>query len=139
MSIKSIYTKYKQPLVYLVFGGLTTVVNLLIYFLFAKLLNLDEVISNILAWIISVAFAYITNKIYVFKSPARTKKEILKEAGSFVSFRLLSGILDTGLFALAVKVFLWNDTIVKLALQVIVIILNYIFSKLFVFKNPTHT
>ncbi len=125
----------KEILLYMVFGGLTTLVNLGVYFVLARVFGVDEVVSNCIAWAGSVVFAYVTNRIWVFESKASTRKEVLREATSFIGFRAVSGLLDMGLFALCVKVFLWNDAVVKIALQVIIVVFNYIASKLFVFRK----
>lgn len=128
----------KEIILYLIFGVLATVVNLAIYFLSAKILLVDEVISNVFAWMGSVIFAFVTNKVWVFESRGKSRKEVLREAISFFGFRAISGAFDVGVFALLVKVFLWNDAIVKIGLQVAITILNYVFSKIFVFRKNKH-
>lgn len=134
--IKELYIKYKEIINYLIFGVLTTIVSFVVYIIFAKGLKFDEIISNIISWIISVLFAYITNKIFVFESKNTSKKETLKELSKFYMARIVSGILgDIGLFVLMVKVFEINDIFSKLFTQIIVIILNYIFSKWLVFRK----
>lgn len=132
--LKDLYLKYKEVVNYLIFGGLTTLVNFVVYFI-AKWIGIEEWISNTIAWVIAVAFAYITNKIFVFESKTKGKKEILKEFASFFTCRAFSGILDIGLFWLLVEKFEFNDIIIKIILQIVVILLNYIFSKLLVFKK----
>jgi len=132
--IKDLYLKYKEVVNYLIFGGLTTLVNFIVYFI-AKWIGIEEWISNSIAWVIAVVFAYITNKIFVFESKTTEKKEILKEISSFFTCRAFSGVLDIGLFWLLVEKFEFNDIIIKIILQIIVILLNYIFSKLWVFKK----
>ena len=129
-----LYMSYKEVIYYLIFGGLTTLVNFIVYFT-VKWVGVEEWISNAISWIIAVVFAYITNKIFVFESKTTEKKEILKEFTSFFMCRAFSGILDIGLFWLLVEKFKFNDVIVKIILQIIVILLNYIFSKLWVFKK----
>ena len=129
-----LYISYKEVIHYLIFGGFTTLVNFIVYFT-AKWVGIAEWISNGIAWIIAVAFAYITNKIFVFESKATGKKEILKEISSFFACRAFSGILDIGLFWLLVEKLKFNDVIIKIILQIVVILLNYIFSKLWVFKK----
>lgn len=125
----------KEVLLYLIFGVLTTLVNLGIYFLCAKVFSIDEVVSNALAWMGSVVFAFITNKIWVFESRGKSRREVMREAVSFFGFRAVSGVIDVGVFALLVKVFLWNDAIVKIGLQIIITVMNYLFSKVFVFRK----
>ncbi len=135
-NIKELYFKYKEVINYLVFGVLSMIVNFASYYLFARVLNIDEVISSGLSWFCSVLFAYITNKLFVFESKTNTAKEFLKEMISFFLSRVLSGILcDVGTFALMVKVFGINDMVAKIVTQVMVVIVNYILSKFFIFKK----
>ncbi len=134
--IKELYEKYKEVIHYLIFGGLSTVVNFVSYFLFARIIGIEEIISSGLSWFCSVLFAYITNKLFVFESKTDTKKAFFKEMISFFLARIVSGILcDVGTFALMVKVFHINDIIAKIVTQVMVIVVNYVFSKLFIFKK----
>lgn len=136
--IKELYVKYKEVINYLVFGVLAMFVNFGSYYVFARILNIDEVISSGLSWFCSVMFAYITNKLFVFDSKTNTAKEFLKEMISFFLARVLSGILcDVGTFALMVKVFGINDMIAKVVTQVMVVIVNYILSKFFIFKKKS--
>lgn len=136
--IKELYVKYKEVINYLVFGVLAMFVNFGSYYVFARILNIDEVISSGLSWFCSVMFAYITNKLFVFDSKTNTAKEFLKEIISFFLARVLSGILcDVGTFALMVKVFGINDMIAKVVTQVMVVIVNYILSKFFIFKKKS--
>lgn len=128
------YNKYKEVLLYLLFGGLTTIVNILTFYIFRKL-NVELYISNIIAWIISVLFAFITNKLYVFESKNKSKKENIKEITSFFGFRLLSLVFDMGSMFLLINILKINDLLSKIFANILVIILNYIFSKLFIFKN----
>ena len=102
----------------------------------ARVLNIDEVISSGISWFCAVLFAYITNKIWVFDSKTETKTAFLKEMISFFVARVVSGILcDVGTFALMVKVFGINDIVAKITTQIMVVIVNYIFSKLIIFKK----
>ena len=123
--------KYKQPLLYIVFGIATTLVNFLAYFLLS-MLNFDVVISTILAWLLSVLFAFFTNRKYVFNS---VKKDFLKQLIGFFSMRVATGVLDVLIMLLFVDVLEFNDLLIKLLSNVLVIILNYIFSKFLVFKK----
>ena len=134
--IKELYKKYKEVINYLIFGVLTTLVNFVSYFIFAKVFKIDEVISSGLSWLCSVLFAYITNKLFVFESKTTRKREILKEMASFFLSRIVSGALcDVGTFAIMVKVLNINDVVAKLVTQVMVVILNYLLSKLIVFRK----
>lgn len=136
IKIKELYLKYKEVINYLVFGGLATVVNFVSYFIFARLLGVEEVISSGLSWFCSVLFAYITNKLFVFESKTENLKTFFKEMISFFVARIVSGALcDVGTFAVMVKVLHINDIFSKIVTQVMVIIMNYFFSKLIVFKK----
>ena len=132
----NIYKKNKEIINYLIFGVLTTVVSFVVYFIFAKVFKIDEVISNVISWFFSVLFAFITNKLYVFESKETGKKTLLKEIISFYLARLFTGVVcDLGVFAVMVKTFKINDVLSKLVTQVIVIVLNYVLSKLIVFRK----
>lgn len=133
--IWNLYKKNKEVINYLIFGGLTTVVNFVVYFIAHNILSIDEIISNIIAWFLAVLFAYVTNKIFVFESKKNSFNAILYEISSFFACRVFSGIVETGLFALMIKKLMINDYISKIVTQIIVIILNYIFSKLIIFKK----
>ena len=135
-TIKGLYLNYKEVINYLVFGGLTTIVNFVAYCIFARLIEIDEVLSSGIAWVCAVIFAYVTNKIFVFESKTETKKDLIKECISFFLARIVSGITcDVGTFALMVKVFHINDIFSKIVTQVMVVIVNYVFSKFVVFRK----
>ena len=121
----------KELLAYVIFGVLTTIVNIVVYFLFAKVCGVNYIISNIIAWFLSVLFAYVTNRIWVFES---SNTNILKEGILFFGGRLFSGILDTGLMILFIDILTMGDMLSKIIVQVIVVIINYVFSKWIVFK-----
>ncbi|MEE0866236.1 MAG: GtrA family protein [Clostridia bacterium] len=133
--LKKQYFKYKEIINYLIFGVLTTIVNFITYFVLVRILNSNETISNALAWIISVIFAYITNKIFVFNSKDKEMKIIIKELISFIGCRAFSGILDIGMFYILVNLYKINDIITKIIISILVVVLNYIFSKLLIFKK----
>ncbi|MDR1773436.1 MAG: GtrA family protein [Clostridioides sp.] len=128
----TLYKKYKEIILYIFFGGLTTVVNFVSYFIFKDLFNIHYLISNSLAWFISVLFAYITNKRWVFESKS---ENIFKEFFMFFNMRVLSGIIDIATMYVLVDFFNLNDFFAKCFTQIIVVVLNYIFSKLIIFKN----
>ena len=130
-----IYKKYEEIINYLIMGVLTTLVSIVSYFIFAKVVGINYLVSNIISWIISVAFAYITNKIFVFKNNVKEKKQVFIQIYQFVKFRLLSLVIDVLLMYLFVEIIKMDDMIAKVINQVIVIVLNYVFSKLFVFKK----
>ena len=121
----------RELILYVVFGAFTFFVNVITYFLFEEVLGVNYLISNVIAWFFSVLFAYITNRIWVFESKS---PDILKEMALFFGGRIFSGAVDTGLMYLFIDILAIGDLISKIVVQVIVIILNYIFSKLIVFK-----
>lgn len=133
--LKRMIVKNKEVLLYLIFGGLTTFVNILTYALFTRVITLDEYVANVIAWIVSVLFAFVTNKLFVFESKDHSLKKVIKESLSFLAFRLLSLGFDMGSMYVMISMFHWNDLIAKVLSNIVVIILNYVFSKLFVFRK----
>src|SRR5699024_4060892 len=125
--IKELYKKYKEIIMYLIFGGLTTLVNIVAYFILARLLNIETVISTVAAQIISILFAYITNKIFVFESKTNGKKDLLREMISFFTCRGISAIMDVAIMYVTVDLCHFNDIIMKIISNIIVIIVNYVF------------
>jgi putative flippase GtrA len=121
----------RELIAYIFFGVLTTAVNIITYFLFADVFTVNYLISNIIAWFVSVLFAYVTNRIWVFESRS---SDIIKEISLFFGGRLFSGIVDTGLLYVMVDILTIGDFISKITTQIIVVILNYVISKLVVFK-----
>lgn len=133
--IKSFVQKYWDILSYLFFGGLTTLVNYIIYLPCYNWLQLSAAVSNLIAWVVAVAFAYLTNKPFVFKSHDWSAKTVIPELAKFIGCRVGSGLLETGILFVAVDLLLRNGNIWKLVTSVLVVILNYIASKLLVFKK----
>ena len=128
------YNKYKEVLLYLVFGGLTTLVNIISFFLLRQI-GIKVYASNAIAWFLSVVFAFFTNKLFVFESRGKSYKQNVKELISFFGFRVLSLGFDMLSMYLLLQVFSINELVSKIVANIIVIILNYVFSKLFVFKK----
>ena len=126
------FNKCREVLMYLLFGGLTTLVNILSFFILRKL-SVGVYVSNLIAWVVAVLFAFITNKLFVFESKDKSKSG--KELISFFGFRILSLGVDMGAMYLLLQVINTGEVFAKIIANVIVIILNYIFSKLFVFKK----
>ena len=129
-----LYRKYSNILSYLFFGGLTTLVNFLVYFPLYNWAKMSGLFSNILAWVVAVVFAFVTNKPFVFKSYDWSTKTVFPELTKFLSCRVASGLLETAAIWLFVDLLLWNGNWVKIFVSVFVVILNYISSKWFVFK-----
>lgn len=130
-----LFTKYKETIYYLVFGVLSTIVNIGVYILCTRTLNIDFIISNWIAWIAAVIFAYITNKFWVFESKKIQIKFLIKEFLSFVSCRIVSGIIEMFLMYVMISILSINDFVVKITTNIVVVILNFIFSKLIIFKE----
>lgn len=133
--IRALVMKHWDMVSYLFFGVLTTVVNYLVYLPLYNLLGISAAFSNIIAWVAAVAFAYVTNKPFVFKSHDWSMKTVLPELGKFVGCRAASGGLETALVFLTVDVCGWDGNIWKLIISVVVVILNYVSSKLLVFRK----
>jgi len=133
--IRELIVKYYDVLSYLFFGGLTTAVNYLIYLPCYNWLGLSASVSNVIAWVVAVAFAYVTNKPFVFKSHDWSAKTVIPELTKFVGCRVASGVLETAIIFVTVDVLAWNGNWMKLITSVLVIILNYFGSKLLVFKR----
>ena len=125
----------KEIILYVIFGILTTIINLTAYYLFSNIININYLISNAIAWIISVVFAYITNKFFVFNSSYINKDVIIEEFIKFMNCRLISGLSEVVLLFLFVDLFLMNDIVAKLIIGVLVALINFIFSKVFIFKG----
>ena len=122
----------KELFSYIVFGILTTLVNIITYLFFTRIFGINYLLSNIFAWILSVLFAYVTNRIWVFES---RNTNIIKEISLFFGGRLFSGIFDVGLMYVFIEILSVNDFISKIIIQIIVVVLNYLISKLIVFKE----
>lgn len=129
-------TKKQNELVsYLIFGVATTVVSMVVYGVCNTAFELHYLVSNIVSWIIAVAFAYITNKMFVFKTRGMGFAQLKREVSLFVGARLTSLLIEEiGLFIL-VGLLEWGEIGGKLIMQAVVIILNYFFSKLVIFKK----
>ena len=130
-----LFAKYKDIIPYAFFGVLTTVVNMVVYWVAAHPLGLSVMVSTVIAWIAAVLFAYVTNRKWVFHSQAKGTKEIVQEIVSFFACRLATGVVDWACMFIFVDLLHFNDVIIKAAANVLVIILNYIASKLVIFKH----
>ena len=133
--IRNLIEKYWDVLAYLIFGVLTTVVNYVVYLPLYNGAGLSATVSNAIAWVVAVAFAFLTNKPFVFKSHDWSAKTVFPELGKFLGCRIGSGLMETGIIFVAVDLLHWDGNIMKLVTSVLVIILNYVGSKLLVFKK----
>ncbi len=135
--IIALFKKYKEQILYLVFGVLTTLVDILVFSLLTHTLlrgggRVEEIVANVIAWVAAVAFAYVTNRILVFESrDTRVLLELLKFTGS----RALTLLIDTLIILLFTAVLSLNADLANIVANLIVIILNYVISKLFVFRK----
>ena len=133
--IKKICNDRKELILYLIFGVLTTAVSYISYAVFYYAVTKSGFASNVFSWIVSVTFAFITNKIFVFESKDFSFGKFFAEFMSFYGCRLLSGILETFIIWITVDKLGYNSMLMKIVVGIIVVILNYIFSKLFVFRE----
>lgn len=137
----SFIKKHKEIIFYIIFGAGTTLINWIVYTLCVTVFNADITLSNTVAWLAAILFAFITNKLFVFESREWKFKQTVKEALSFLGSRILSGFIEIGCPVLLVYLginqsfFGIDGGIAKLITNIIVIVLNYILSKLFVFKK----
>ena len=134
--IKNLWFKYKELFFYGVFGVGATVINIVSYRVLANTFGKKYfLIANIIAWILAFIFAFITNKLFVFESRSWETQIAMKEFVGFLSARLATGILDTVLMWFFVGVISLDDTLSKIIINLLVIIINYIGSKFFIFKK----
>ncbi len=128
------FNKYREALLYLFFGGCTTLVNIVAFYIIRKF-GVSTYITNIIAWFLSVVFAFITNKLFVFESKNTSIKDSFKECFSFFLFRVISLVFDMGIMYLLIDLLNINEMVSKVFSNIFVIIINYVFSKLFIFKK----
>ena len=133
-TMKTLLKKYEEVISYLFFGGLTTAVNIIAFYLLNTTLGMQYLFANAISIIISILFAFFTNKKYVFKSESKTFSEWLKEFLLFVGFRTVSAFFDMLSMWLLVDFLNTDANIAKILTQFIVVVLNYFFSKFFIFK-----
>ena len=133
--MKALLEKYRGLILYAVFGALTTAINIADYALCYRMLRFPNVPSNVIAWILAVLFAFVTNKLYVFESKSLERGTVVRELASFVGARLATGLLDLAVMFVGVDLLHGPDLVFKVGSNVIVIILNYVLSKLIVFRK----
>ena len=127
--------KHWDMALYIIFGAATTAVNYGTYFALYNVAEIANIPSTAVAWAISVAFAYITNKLWVFESRSFAKEILKREIPAFLAARILSGLMDTGIMALTVDMLKRNGNVWKLISNVFVVIFNYVASKLVIFRK----
>lgn len=133
--IRPFYVKNKEMLLYLFFGGLSFIVSVLTYALFNISFEMGAVVANIWSWIITVMFAFLTNRIWVFAAPTETIVDFFKQMFSFYTGRVITLIIEEAILYVFIDLLDGNSIVVKIIAQIIVIVLNYIISKLLIFKK----
>ena len=128
-----LYDRYREQFWYLVVGGLTTVVDFAVYYLLSAVTPLHYLVIYWIAWAAAVLFAFFPNRMLVFRS--HEKDGILRQFGEFVFSRIATLLIGEGLMFLLVDICLLSDRRMKLIVSVLIVILNYVFSKLFVFRK----
>ena len=133
--IRKLFLRYYDLIMYLIFGVMTTAVNYLVYLPCFNMLGLSASVSNMISWVVSVAFAFLTNKPFVFRSHDWSAKVVWPELVKFVGCRVGSGVMETVILFVTVDTLRWNGNIWKLVTSVLVVVVNYVGSKLLVFRN----
>ncbi len=139
--LKALYLRYREPVNYLFFGGLTTLVSWGVYALAVGWLDMPVTPGNLLSWVCAVSFAFVTNKLWVFDSKSWAFPQWLKEAGAFYAGRIFSGLVELG--GLPLLMWLGLDQTLfgvegfaaKVVISIVVIILNYFLSKFIAFRK----
>lgn len=133
--IKKIYDKYKEGILYLFFGGLTFLISVITYAAFTEVWRMNELIANVISWMIAVLFAYCTNRTWVFEPQAGSIEKILGEMFSFFCGRIATLIIEEIILFVFITKMEFGNMLIKVIAQIIVIILNYIISKIWVFRK----
>ena len=133
--LKQLWEKHKELILYVFFGGCTTLINIISYFACRELMHLPVVPADVLAWLVSVIFAYVTNKLFVFESKSWRLMLVLKEGAAFLAARVFSLGLDVAMLYVTVTVLGWWELPMKVLANVVVIVINYIFSKWIIFRK----
>ncbi len=134
-TIKELFCRYRSVIMYLFFGVCTTLVNIVVYYVCAHIAHTGTMPGTIIAWIAAVLFAYLTNRKWVFDSEETTMAGIANEMLRFFGCRLATGVVDWLCMFIFVTLLLWNDIVVKVGANILVIILNYVASKLIIFRK----
>lgn len=130
-----IYKKYEEGINYLIFGFLAFVLNFVLFYVFSEMMGLHYMVATALSWLLTVVFAYWTNRTFVFKSKNQGLKALWEEFVAFIGARIATGALEMVLMYVMVDWAHLNKSISKIVCQVIVILANYFLSKLWIFKE----
>ena len=136
LKLKELLVKHREVISYGFWGVATTAVNYVVYFLCTQWLQINYLLSNIIAWVVAVAFAFFVNKAYVFASRSWKLNAVFGELWRFVFGRVLSGVMETLVMFVFVDLLRFHDGIIKIAVGVLVVVVNYVVSKLLVFRKP---
>lgn len=132
--LKALLIKYREIILYLIFGGLTTVVSFVVYYAILWA-GMHYLAAQVISWAAAVAFAFVVNKLFVFEDRDNSPRALLRQIGQFVSVRIASGVLETVLLWLLVDVILISENIAKIPVAVLTVVINYIASKLLIFRK----
>ena len=133
--VKGLIIKYQELIMYGIFGVGATLINIFSYKFFVDILGIYFLVANVIAWILAFVFAFITNKLFVFKSKSWERASALKEFIGFFTARIGTGVLDTALMYVFITTLKIDDTVSKVIINIIVIIINYVASKFWIFKR----
>lgn len=133
--INGFMRKYKQPILYILFGVFTTIVNIVVYCVLTDALAVHYLVSNVMAWIVSVMFAFVTNKLWVFESQTWIGMSALIEMANFFLSRVATGVMDMLFMWVLVDVIVVDEMVAKVSVNILVIIANYLASKLWIFRR----
>ena len=135
MKTKELFRKYREQILYLFFGGLTTVLSVSLFWLFTGPLSMDPLIANVIDWVVCVLFAYLTNRTWVFESNTKEPGGVIKEMSAFFLGRVGTLLMEEIVLWIGISLLKIHPLPVKIAGQVLVVIGNYVISKWFVFRK----
>lgn len=135
--IRDFYYKHESALLYIIVGGLTTLVSIAAQYIPAYF-GLPTRVNTTISWICAVTFAFFTNKVWVFKDKSYSRSDWLRQASGFYGARLVTYFLELGFMVLTVDVLHYSEYIMKLIAQIFILIVNYLFSKFVIFRKKHH-
>ena len=135
LNFKNIFIKYQSFLLYVIFGVLTTIVNIIVFFILYNMLHTGHNIAYVVAWFWAVLFAYLTNRVWVFHSTSTTTASIIKEVWQFYLARVLTGIIGYFILTFGVDLLRQDANIWNIIQNIFVIVSNFVLSKLIIFKK----
>lgn len=131
----NLFNKYKSVISYLFWGVITTLVNIISYIIFDRVFHVNYQVSTVIAWFLSVLTAYVTNKLWVFNSKTETTAELLSEMTKFFTMRVATLLIEMFIMWIGVSLLKWDSILVKIIDNVVVVVSNYFFSKILVFRS----